>query len=74
MRARAAAIAAALFFCHHVMTKGGKYPPSIIQFLFTIQVKKDIARHDILDSMHENARVHEISVMASPLVYFRICS
>ena len=68
MRARAAAIAAALFFCHHVMTKGGKYhPPSIIQFLFTIQVKKDIARRDILDSMHENASMHEIGVMASPL-------
>lgn len=40
MRARAAAIAAALFFWHIVMTDGGKYHRpsiiSIIQFLFTI--------------------------------------
>ena len=38
MRARAAAIAAALFFCHHVMTKGGKYHPPLL-FSFCSQYK-----------------------------------
>ena len=38
MRARAAAIAAALFFCHHVMTKGGKYHPHLL-FSFCSQFK-----------------------------------
>ena len=54
MRARAAAIAAALFFCHHVMTFRGKYhPPLLFSFCSQYKSKKDIARHDILDSMHE---------------------
>ena len=78
MRARAAAIAAALFFCHIVMTDGGKYHPPLLFLLFSFcsqyESKKDIAGNDILDSMHENASMHEIGVMASPLVYFRICS
>ena len=68
MRARAAAIAAALFFCHHVMTIGGKYhPPLLFSFCSQFKSKKDIAGNGILDSMHENARMHEIWVMVSPL-------
>ena len=68
MIARAASIAAALFFCHHVMTKGGKYhPPLLFSFCSQYKSKKDIAGRDILDSMHENASMHEIGVMASPL-------
>lgn len=35
MRARAAAIAAALFFCHIVMTDGGKYHPPLLSLLFS---------------------------------------
>ena len=35
MRARAAAIAAALFFCHIVMTDGGKYHPPLLFLLFS---------------------------------------
>ena len=71
MRARAAAIAAALFFWHIVMTDGGKYQPPLLFLLFSFcsqfKSKKDIAGRDILDSMHENASMHEIWVMASPL-------
>ena len=71
MRARDCRFAAVSCFLAYWHDRRGQIPPpsiiSIIQFLFTIQVKKDIARHDILDSMHENASMHEIWVMASPL-------
>ena len=71
MRARDCRFAAVSCFLAYWHDRRGQIPPpsiiSIIQFLFTIQVKKDIAGRDILDSMHENASMHEIWVMASPL-------
>ena len=71
MRARDCRFAAVSCFLAYWHDRRGQIPPpsiiSIIQFLFTMQVKKDIAGRDILDSMHENASMHEIWVMASPL-------
>ena len=39
----------------------------LFSFCSQYESKKDIAGHDILDSMHENALMHEIWVMVSPL-------